>query len=319
MSFASKTALPLHTSWTVGGALRETLFWPNSQGLRPPRAVLLVIPGNPGLVDFYIDFCTILHKKFSDLDIIGVSHLGHTLFPNTRGILHRDRYVYTLDEQVANMLLVFDEVRKEYSDSRLYLCGHSVGCYFCEKLIESRESEVDRVFGLFPAIESMAETPRGKQLRPLFWPMMRGAVANTVELLRSILPISAIHRLAELSGSLNAENSHLVVDKMLHRQCILNVLGMAADEMVAIRGLNESLYRRAGSKFVFYYGEDDQWVPVEHYRRMREVNHGGQVVLCVEGISHAFVTRHSTQMAVIVACMLKKEMGQEQEQEPAHE
>ncbi|KAJ1718208.1 hypothetical protein LPJ53_006628, partial [Coemansia erecta] len=56
-----------------------------------------------------------------------------------------------------------------------------------------------------------------------------------------------------------------------------------------------------------FYGVDDQWVPIERYERMKEVNTKGEVVLCEKGISHAFVTAHSSDMARLVAKALKRE------------
>ncbi|KAJ2703317.1 hypothetical protein FB645_003944 [Coemansia sp. IMI 203386] len=312
MSFTNNVFVPQRTCWTVGGELRETLFWPNQSNV-PPQAVMLLIPGNPGLVDFYIDFCTTLHKEFPDMDIIGVSHLGHTRFSDNRGLVYRCKRTHSLEEQVANMVQVFDEIDREYAAStnrpKMLILGHSVGCYFAQKIVEYRESRVDRVFSLFPAIESIADTPRGRQLRLMFRPGFRHFVAGVVETLRWLLPVSAIYSLSQMSGSLNNENAQLVVDKMLFSSCVKSVLRMASDEMRVIGRLDEELYSRVGNKFVMYYGVGDQWVPESHYRRMRDINVDGKVMLCKEGISHAFVTNYSAQMATIVVDMLKQELA----------
>ncbi|KAJ1647286.1 hypothetical protein J3B02_005665 [Coemansia erecta] len=312
MSFSNNVFVPQRTCWTVGGELRETLFWPN-QSTVPPKAVMLLIPGNPGLVDFYVDFCTTLHKEFPDMDIIGVSHLGHTRFSDNRGLIYRCKKTHSLEEQAMNMIEVFDEIDREYAATsarpKMLLLGHSVGCYFAQKIVECREHRVDRVYSLFPAIESIADTPRGRQLRLLFQPGFRQLVAGMVETLRWLLPVSTIYRFAQMSGSLNHENAQLVVDKMLFGSCIRSILKMASDEMRVIGGLDEELYSRIGGKFVMYYGVGDEWVPVSYYHRMRDVNVDGTVFLCKEGISHAFVTNYSTQMARVVVEMLKQEFA----------
>ncbi|KAJ2371591.1 hypothetical protein GGI05_007792, partial [Coemansia sp. RSA 2603] len=143
LGFTNQIPLPLRTSWPVAGELRETLFWPCQSGA--PQALMFLIPGNPGLVDLYIDFCAQLHKRFPTLEILGVSHLGHTRFTNTRGLEHRERKAHSLDEQVANMVAVFDAIDREYSSAqqqprpKMLLLGHSVGCYFAQKLLEHRE------------------------------------------------------------------------------------------------------------------------------------------------------------------------------------
>ncbi|KAJ1850113.1 hypothetical protein LPJ73_003606 [Coemansia sp. RSA 2703] len=312
MSFTNQIPLPLRTSWPVAGELRETLFWPCQSGA--PQALMFLIPGNPGLVDLYIDFCAQLHKRFPTLEILGVSHLGHTRFTNTRGLEHRERKAHSLDEQVANMVAVFDAIDREYSSAqqqprpKILLLGHSVGCYFAQKLLEHREDRVHRVYALFPAVAGLADSPRGRQLRLMFQPGVRQTVACLVQLLRWLLPSRALYFLAGSSGSLNAENARVVVDKMLFKCTVASILQMAFDEMRVIGELDEQLYRRLGARFVMFYGVDDQWVPVERYERMREVNTLGEVLLCKEGISHAFVTAHSSDMARMVAKALKRDL-----------
>ncbi|KAJ1873783.1 hypothetical protein LPJ55_002018 [Coemansia sp. RSA 990] len=303
-------ALPLRTSWLVSGELRETLYWPCRS--RQARAVILMIPGNPGLADFYIDFCTAIHDEFIEhMDIICVSHLGHTRFGDNRGLVYRNKKTYNLEEQVENMISVFDKIDKEYAQAdrpKMFLCGHSVGCYFAQKICECRSARIDRVFSLFPAIESIGMTPRGRELWFLFQPGVRHVLAGVVDMIRWLFPLRVIHAMVNASKSLNADNSHLVVDKMLHGPCVNSVLRMAADEMRKISGLNEEFYRTFGHKFVMYYGRNDNWVPLECFEKMRQVNTGGKVTLCENNISHAFVTSQSEDMALVMTGLLKDEL-----------
>ncbi|KAJ2781557.1 hypothetical protein H4R18_002789 [Coemansia javaensis] len=304
MPFRDVIGLPLRTCWAVGGEQRETLFWPCASG--QARTVLLMIPGSPGVADFYIDFCTAIHGQLGgEMDVVCVSHLGHTRFSDNRGRVCGGR-VLGLAEQIDNMVLVFDEVDRSYRGlpappPRMVLCAHSVGCYFAQKIVERRASRVDRVLGLFPAIDSLATTPRGRQLGPLFWPGVRHVAAAAVDVLRALLPRAALCALAGISDSLDADNAGLVVDKLLFGSCVGSVLRMAGDEMHMIRDLDADLYRKHGHKFVFYYAPRDGWVPIDRYHRMRKIATEARVVLCEGGIPHAFVTAHSAQMAEIVA------------------
>ncbi|KAJ1841692.1 hypothetical protein IWW55_000613 [Coemansia sp. RSA 2706] len=314
MSFSNHIALPLRTCWEVGGELRETLYWPCRSG--EAHAVILMIPGNPGLADFYIDFCTAIHDEFIEhLDIICVSHLGHTRFPDNRGLVYRNKKTYNLEDQVDNMVQVFDAIDEEYVRAtrrpKMFLCGHSVGCYFAQKICEQRSARIDRVFSLFPAIESIGETPRGRQLWFMFQPGVRHVLAGVVDMIRWLFPLRVIHAMANASKSLNADNSHLVVDKMLHGPCVNSVLRMAADEMRKISGLNEEFYQTCGHKFVMYYGRSDNWVPIECYHKMRQINTKGKVIMCEHNISHAFVTSQSEEMAMVMTGMLKDELHTE--------
>lgn len=63
---------PLKATWNVAGKLTETSYWPAlSDG---QKTVVLLIPGNPGLVDYYTTFCEAIHDALShsslSLDII---------------------------------------------------------------------------------------------------------------------------------------------------------------------------------------------------------------------------------------------------------
>ncbi|KAJ1754872.1 hypothetical protein LPJ54_007133, partial [Coemansia sp. RSA 1824] len=227
---------------------------------------------------------------------------------DNRGLVHRNQKTHSLDEQVENMVCVFDKVCEEYEGKKVFLCAHSVGCYFAQQICEQREERVQRVFSLFPAIESIGLTPRGRQLWFMFQPGVRHTVAAVVDMIRWIFPIRVIHKMANLSQNLNADNSHLVVDKMLHGSCVNSVLSMAADEIRKIGTLNEDFYKQWGHKFVMYYGRNDNWVPIECFKKMKRVNTGGKVVLCENNISHAFVTSQSEEMALVMTEMLKDEL-----------
>ncbi|KAJ2774868.1 hypothetical protein IWQ57_000629 [Coemansia nantahalensis] len=312
MSFSSFVEQPLRTAWTVGGEVRETLFWACTSGAA--RAVVLMIPGSPGVADFYIDFCSAVHAQFAEhMDIVCVSHLGHTRFHDNHGTVHHAGQTHSLADQLANLLVVFDEIDAEYRrldpPPQMLLCAHSVGCYFAQRLVELRPDRIDRVFGLFPAIDRIADTPRGRQLAPLFRPALRWVASGTVDVLRWLLPTGAICALAATADSLDRHSARLVVEKFLHGPCVHSVLAMAADELRVIGDLDENLYRTHGHKFVLYYGADDGWVPDACRRRMLDTNTQVRVVSCERGISHAFVSVHSADMADIVVAMLAEQLA----------
>lgn len=53
----------------------QVLWWPCTS--QHPRTILLFIPGNPGLLDFYIPFLdTIYHEANSSITIFAHAHLG---------------------------------------------------------------------------------------------------------------------------------------------------------------------------------------------------------------------------------------------------
>lgn len=61
---------PLRAVWDVAGYQTETLLWPAST---KEKTVLLFIPGNPGLVEYYTGFLQGIYEKVAStsLEIIG--------------------------------------------------------------------------------------------------------------------------------------------------------------------------------------------------------------------------------------------------------
>lgn len=53
---------PLRGDWQVAGHLTNTLWWPAREN---PTTVLLFIPGNPGLVEYYAEFLERIHCQAS--------------------------------------------------------------------------------------------------------------------------------------------------------------------------------------------------------------------------------------------------------------
>jgi hypothetical protein len=61
---------PLRAVWEVSGYETETLIWPAAT---QAKTILLFIPGNPGLVEYYTSFLQGIHKSLASpsFEIIG--------------------------------------------------------------------------------------------------------------------------------------------------------------------------------------------------------------------------------------------------------
>lgn len=75
MTVLAKSSLlrnPLRAIWDISGYPTETLLWP-ATNLKKNKTILLFIPGNPGLVEYYTSFLQGIHKAVSSpsLEIIG--------------------------------------------------------------------------------------------------------------------------------------------------------------------------------------------------------------------------------------------------------
>lgn len=133
----------------------------NNNGNKNSKTLILIIPGNPGIIEFYEKFAKDLNAE-TELDVLGISHTGHLYDEKVKNwqplnlltqINHKIEYIekYLSDEDV-NIILI----------------GHSIGCYIILEVLnymnKDLKKKVKKAFLLMPTIERMHESPNGKLL-----------------------------------------------------------------------------------------------------------------------------------------------------------
>jgi hypothetical protein len=75
MTISSLFEKPLRTSWNVKGDLTETLWWPVDKAKHEPgkgALVFFMIPGNPGVIDYYTPFLSTISDELDGrVEIVG--------------------------------------------------------------------------------------------------------------------------------------------------------------------------------------------------------------------------------------------------------
>ncbi|KAI8868417.1 ARM repeat-containing protein [Ramicandelaber brevisporus] len=206
--------LPLRLVTTVPSGRTETLLWPASASATPgtakqaPRLVVLVIPGNPGVADFYTRYLSSLSRRLdaasphTAVDIYAISYLNHSAAVDAtepsssleefndgyqrngcvadhmppiaaKGVSEKKttkKSVFSLAEQIQHKIEVFDYLVNVYPpDTKFVLMGHSIGAYVCECVLAARpNSNIVKIVQLFPAIMHIRDTPNGNRLWWLF-------------------------------------------------------------------------------------------------------------------------------------------------------
>ncbi|XP_052010035.1 lipid droplet-associated hydrolase-like isoform X3 [Xyrauchen texanus] len=163
----------------------------SSKGPNPPKLLILVIPGNPGVVGFYKTYMWTLYQTFlRRYPVWAVSHAGHCMPPDTFDMIEdasvtEEEDVFGLDGQIEHKLAF---LRKHVPrDTNLLLIGHSIGCYIIlEMMKRDPELKVVKAVMLFPTIERMACSPQGKVMTPVLC-RLRYAIYLPIFLL-SLLP-----------------------------------------------------------------------------------------------------------------------------------
>ncbi|XP_047013559.1 lipid droplet-associated hydrolase isoform X2 [Ictalurus punctatus] len=137
-----------------------------------PQVLILIIPGNPGVVGFYKTFMWTLYQAFHRrFPVWAVSHAGHCVPPDTMDMVEdapvaESEDVFGLNGQIEHKLsFVSKHVPR---DTHLVLIGHSIGCYIIlEMMKRDPELKVVKSVLLFPTIERMASSPQGKVMTPV--------------------------------------------------------------------------------------------------------------------------------------------------------
>lgn len=270
-------------------------------------ALLLVIPGSPGMAHFYIPFATRLFDLGSGAyDVAIVSHAGHSPGFTRPSDPDRDsseagKDWYSLENQIAHKLAYIKEQAREKES--LYLVGHSIGCYMILQLLrELAPTLVKKAIFLFPTIEKMSETPNGKILSPIFTPALRYPLTAMVGLL-SWLP----HRLKTLFLRLYFYTTppehvgHVIqATTNIDGSSMYNILCMAHQEMHEVADPPIDVIHEHIDKLVFYYGTDDKWNLESCYKDMACTFPNKDITKCSNGHPHAFVLTVSHDMAEFV-------------------
>lgn len=165
MSFRTNLEYPLTSEY----------FIPNSTN--DLRSNLLVfIPGNPGLIDYYTTYLDLLSKSYPRFDILAISHAGfQTSGDFVRAGGQGETKFYNLDYQVNHKYHILREKILAGHTEVYFLC-HSVGGYITQRVIKRllEDDAVKKVIkirfvGLIcPTIVDIAKSNSGVAFMRLF-------------------------------------------------------------------------------------------------------------------------------------------------------
>nr|XP_034966508.1 LOW QUALITY PROTEIN: lipid droplet-associated hydrolase [Zootoca vivipara] len=326
----SEPEVPLHEEFTyVYGLATQVIkcgpwkdLWKRE---RAPKALFLVIPGNPGLPGYYRSFVKALYSCLNRqypriwvalgmLDTI-VEFSPEKLDCSLLVLLLAETDVNKLDDgfglrgQIEHKLSF---IRKNVpKDVKLVLIGHSIGAYMIiEMLKRARDVEIIRGLLLFPTVERIAESPQGKIMTPVLswfrYPLY------ILSYLVWILPDRIKHFLLRLVSStlLHADESALAATiDFLTVNCVANAMYMGHQEMNEVTERDNTAIRKHLKKLTFYYGSEDRWCPRQYYEEMKRDFPNGDIRLCEKGFRHAFVLDSSEEMAADLADWMRDDLA----------
>ncbi|KAI8982153.1 hypothetical protein BDF20DRAFT_818806 [Mycotypha africana] len=263
----------LRTVWDVAGYPTETLLWPATQ-CTDKKTILLFIPGNPGLVEYYTSFLHGLHKLVASpsFEIIGGNQIQHKVD-------------------------CLDQLLKENGSNNVnfILMGHSIGSYIAAAVLKRRpHHHISRVIALFPTLREIALTPNGVNITRLVNRIPATVFGITGSLI-SWFPPPFRQALVQWITGQSGEGLQVTAHQLLQKSVLENAVTMAKFEMESVKELDHDFYMQHLDKFIMYYSANDKWAPKEHYDYMVKHFPKGKVHLCSQNIPHAFcLGKHST-------------------------
>ncbi|KAL2773646.1 lipid droplet-associated hydrolase isoform a [Daubentonia madagascariensis] len=314
-----KEDIPVHEEFILCGGVETQVLkcgpWTdlfNDQSVNRPKLLIFILPGNPGFPTFYVPFAKALYfltnRRFP---VWIISHAGHALAPKDKKVLTTSedpnaqeiKDIYGLSGQIEHKLAFLrTHVPKEM---KLVLIGHSIGSYISLQMLKrAPELPVIHSFLLFPTIERMSESPRGRIATPLLcW--FRYVLYAAGYLLFKPCPQKIKSLLIRMGLQvMNVENEFSLMN-VLEPFCIANAAYLGGQEMMQVVERDNETIKEHLSKLTFYYGAVDPWCPKEYYEDIKKNFPEGDIRLCEKNIPHAFILHFYQEMAGMVADWLK--------------
>lgn len=279
---------PVHVHW-----------WPCKKVGVSPSIILLFIPGNPGVIDFYHPFLTAIRNqdRSGTLAILSHSHIGHD--PTVEDLAPADHASsnYALPFQIRNSLRIFDALSTYFGvNTRTVIAGHSVGSWVALQVLKLRSAAVSGVFFLFPTITNIARTPNGRLLSRLFRPPFPRIASQVARALR-LMPLTIF---CQLFPQYPIPQARVLLSFLLSPSSIFAAMTMANDEMISIRELDVATLDTYRHQIWFYFAEKDDWVDQGRETILQVFRADPDTVKVVHGhcdIPHAFCINHSEELA----------------------
>nr|XP_009800826.1 PREDICTED: UPF0554 protein isoform X3 [Nicotiana sylvestris] len=235
---------------------------------KDPKFHVLFIPGNPGVISFYVDFLESLYDLLGGAaSVTAISHIGQTEKNWEHGRL------FSLQEQTDHKLN-FIEHELQDVEVPLVLVGHSIGSYISLDIFRRFQEKVTYCICLYPflAVNTKSSTQ---------------AIIKKIAVSRTLC--TGLSSLAAILALLPAWISRFLVKKSVGKSWSPPAVEALCKHVLRLSEVPDwSFMREKKSQMAFLFGVDDHWGPLHIYEEIS--NNVPGAVLTVEqgGYTHAF-------------------------------
>ncbi len=256
------------------------------------HTLFFFIPGNPGLIDYYIPFFTALRSRFDRVEsqnsrvalhihsenLIGFADEDHEPFEAT------DQSPFDLSAQIKHFVHRMSDVRRHGKPyDRIVICGHSVGAYISLEVFDRHSklsndaqcSSLSSGILLFPTVSHLAQSSNGKKLEKIRTISFLDRNAHWIaKRFVDLVPASFLGFYIRQIMGFSHHAAEATLKFLQSRDGIWQALHLGKDELRTIKEdtWSEDLWEISDSalaekhdvtKFFFYFGEKDHWVADE--------------------------------------------------------
>lgn len=312
---------------------------PRKKSLSSTNDILIMIPGNPGLVGYYITYLDYIQRALPQFEIFGMDYLGFGKLQSTK-----QQHIYAVEEQINHKYEVIKhKIEQQSIKPNLYFLAHSLGGFITQRTIKKLLEDNDlkdkfevKFNGMItPTTNDIAGSESGTKLTKLInakIPIV--GLAMTFGSLCSYIPETAqryilTHHwtppkqvIEEGSNHENVglENSLEATLELINSPSAINqALNMAKDEMQVITDLDEvNDWMYTNNQYSFknwcFFAQQDHWVSnetrdylISKYGNLNPKRNKFEICENVENpIKHAFVLNQSKEFAEITIDRIKQ-------------
>ncbi|CCH41570.1 hypothetical protein BN7_1111 [Wickerhamomyces ciferrii] len=302
--------------------------------------LLIFIPGNPGVIEYYKEYFESLQKNWPSLEILGISQAGHDI-PTSSTNLEQFQKVFTLEDQIEHKVQIIENFLNSKHDRKLntdlsndnqqlvhagtikgrhvqdvFIMGHSVGSYMMERIVVRLLDKVNFKFigFLTPTIIDIHKSDKGNKLFPIvkLIPSFNSLVSTFSHILKWIPERIRGFLLGQILNNPPKHAFNATSGFISKPQQIKQSLGLATEEMYVIQDdweyfLNFSKSTRTIPKW-FYFSNVDHWVNNETQKQITEklLDESNVKVENSDHIIHSFCIQQSEEFADITINALKE-------------
>ncbi len=291
--------------------------------------LLVFIPGNPGICEYYTAYLDQIHKQVPEYTIICPSHAGFN--PEVK----INPKIYSLDDQIDHKVDLITSFiddkelfqRESNSVIEMILMGHSVGAWVVQRLsnrlisLKRPDLQLNFVGLVTPTIYDIVKSQKGVYFsRISSWISLPVITPFFATVLNDYAPLSVKKRLLQFFiGSAPEHGVKATTTLISNPQIIKQCLTMAEEEMKTITIANESdlqFWANANNgifKVWCFFVKNDHWVSNETRQSIIDTHKDVANVKFIvaddhEGysnIDHAFCMNHSDRFANITVDVIK--------------